>query len=408
MTLPRFQTVREAIDARKTGLPLLCYRPGAARKKTSDFARRFPGTVAYAMKVQSEEVLLNEIAAAMLEHPGRHVAFDVASLDEIRHARRLFPDSELFFMHPMKKQSAIAQAYHEFGVRRFVVDHPLEFEKFARANVGKDAAIFVRIASPAAHDGEEEPAYNLSDKFGAEADLAVALLKAIDAAGHETGVAIHAGSQFVNAAGWQESVDLALSIRDRSGVRFKYLDIGGGFPGHYRGTDLKLADGVYDAVFARLADLKSQGFELIAEPGRALVYDAVSVVSEIVGVKSSTFIGVAKQDRRAGKKVARPTLYIDEGIWSTLSESLTADFGWPVRAFMRRTAPSKLVPYYIAGVTCDSCDGLAGEYDLPDALAIGDFIEFGNIGAYGTAILSRFNGFGEHESVIVEEGFAQG
>jgi ornithine decarboxylase len=40
---------------------------------------------------------------------------------------------------------------------------------------------------------------------------------------------------------------------------------------------------------------------------------------------------------------------------------------------------------------------------LPDNIAAGDYIEIGMLGAYGCAMRTEFNGFGETDDVVVED-----
>jgi ornithine decarboxylase len=55
------------------------------------------------------------------------------------------------------------------------------------------------------------------------------------------------------------------------------------------------------------------------------------------------------------------------------------------------------------GPTCDDMDHMAGPFILPDDVQAGDYIEVGMIGAYGCAMRTEFNGFGETETLIVED-----
>jgi ornithine decarboxylase len=48
-------------------------------------------------------------------------------------------------------------------------------------------------------------------------------------------------------------------------------------------------------------------------------------------------------------------------------------------------------------------DHMAGPFILPDDVQAGDYIEVGMIGAYGCAMRTEFNGFGETETVGVRD-----
>jgi ornithine decarboxylase len=62
-----------------------------------------------------------------------------------------------------------------------------------------------------------------------------------------------------------------------------------------------------------------------------------------------------------------------------------------------------LVPFEFWGPTCDSIDHMKGPFLLPASVREGDYIEIGNIGAYGRALATRFNGYGEYHDVILQD-----
>jgi ornithine decarboxylase len=46
---------------------------------------------------------------------------------------------------------------------------------------------------------------------------------------------------------------------------------------------------------------------------------------------------------------------------------------------------------------------MPGPFWLPEDVREGDYIEIGMMGAYGTAMATRFNGYGDTETVMVDE-----
>ena len=58
------------------------------------------------------------------------------------------------------------------------------------------------------------------------------------------------------------------------------------------------------------------------------------------------------------------------------------------------------------GPTCDSIDKWDGPYLLPDDCQEGDWVEFGNAGAYSLALASPFNGFDRQKVVLVDDNGA--
>jgi ornithine decarboxylase len=60
-------------------------------------------------------------------------------------------------------------------------------------------------------------------------------------------------------------------------------------------------------------------------------------------------------------------------------------------------ASAALKPFRFFGPTCDSADAMPGPFWLPEDVGEGDYVEIGMLGAYGVALSSRFNGFGDIE-----------
>ncbi len=79
-------------------------------------------------------------------------------------------------------------------------------------------------------------------------------------------------------------------------------------------------------------------------------------------------------------------------------------FRYPARlvASARRKSRRE-TEFSLYGPTCDSSDFLPGPFLLPDSVGEGDYIEIGQIGAYGRVLANRFNGFGEYDEVILTD-----
>src|SRR5207249_6095447 len=103
--------------------PLLCLRPAAIAGAARRFIDRFPGDVLYAVKCNPEPRVLRALWAGGIRH------FDCASLPEIALVRKLLPQAEVHFMHPVKARHAIHAAFHEHGIVDFAFDSAEELEK---------------------------------------------------------------------------------------------------------------------------------------------------------------------------------------------------------------------------------------------------------------------------------------
>ncbi len=79
---------------------------------------------------------------------------------------------------------------------------------------------------------------------------------------------------------------------------------------------------------------------------------------------------------------------------------------FPARAFAGDGSPiaeDRMRPFDLYGPTCDSADRLPGPFLLPERLGEGDYIEFGNIGAYGRVMATHFNGCGYYDEAILKD-----
>ena len=117
------------------------------------------------------------------------------------------------------------------------------------------------------------------------------------------------------------------------------------------------------------------GGELMAEPGRALAAPGMSAVVEVL----------LRKDRR---------LYINDGMYGIFWElRFKAHLRFAARVY-RDGVPldGEERPFTLYGPTCDAADVLPGEVELPGDIRSGDYIEFGQIGAYSLSGRTRFNG----------------
>jgi len=76
---------------------------------------------------------------------------------------------------------------------------------------------------------------------------------------------------------------------------------------------------------------------------------------------------------------------------------------WPFPVKLMRDSRAKTAPFRFYGPTCDSIDAAQGPFDLPADIQEGDYIEIGMLGAYGVAMATRFNGFGDTELAITQD-----
>lgn len=367
----------DLVASQRPDTPVFCYRPAALKAAADWFTARFPGDVFYAVKANPAPHILQGLWEAGIR------GFDVASPGEVEQLAAQLPGATLAFMHPVKNRAAIARAYHEHGVRRFVLDSAAELNKILDATGhARDLTLVVRIG--VSNEGATVP---LTGKFGATEDEAPALLRAARTVSQSLGVSFHVGSQAMNPGAWRTAMEDVSRLIQQAGVTVDIVDVGGGFPARYDSDALPMMEayaGLIDQAFEDMSVLQTA--RLWSEPGRALVAEAESLLVGIDGAKPGA-------------------LYLNDGGFGALYDAVHLDWPFPIRAIKAdgTIAHGSLAEYVLYGPTCDSADRLARKLSLPEGLGEGDYLEFGNIGAYGRAMATRFNGYGRYETVEVAD-----
>lgn len=356
-------------------LPVHCLRPHAAEKAASWFVRHFPGDVLYAVKANPHPAVIDAVYKAGVRW------FDVASVREIELVSGRCPGATLAFMHPVKARSAIRRAYFDFGVRIFAVDSSTELAKLiAETNGAKDLHIIVRLAV-----SSDYAQHKLSGKFGAAGPEAVMVLREARAAAEELGIAFHVGSQCMRPEAWRGAMQSVSEIIRAAGVTVDIVDVGGGFPAAYPGlTPPPLADYIEEikSAFEEMPVLENA--DLWCEPGRALCAEAGSHIVRV--------------ELRKGN-----ALYLNDGAYGALFDAAHDGLVFPVKLLRQKKGRRPLKPFKLFGPTCDSIDAMEGPFFLPADVSEGDYIEFGLTGAYGAALATKFNGFGEYIEAQVDD-----
>jgi ornithine decarboxylase len=325
----------------------------------------------YAVKANPAEPVL-----ALLRDLGSN--FDAASIYEIEQCLSLGIASErLSFGHTVKKEAHIERAF-EAGIRQFAFDSIQELEKLARA--APSASVYCRYLTP--NDGADWP---LSEKFGCDPDYTVDLLcYAADLGLIPSGISFHVGSQQRNAAAWDAALSRAARIFSDAasrGIELSLLNLGGGFPSHYR-TPMSELPVHTDAIKSSLRRHFGDDLpHIIAEPGRYIPGDAGVIQSEVVLISQKS------------SEARKRWVYLDVGKFGGLPEVLDEAIQYRIQT---PHDGGETGPVILAGPTCDEVDVIydAAGYELPLELMIGDRVEILSTGAYTASYSSvGFNGF---------------
>ena len=349
------------------GTPLLVLDPYRVVEQCRLLASQLTGfRLHYAVKTSSHRAVLRAVAAA-------GCGFGVATRGEMDLIAALgLPIERCLNTNPIKKLTDIDHAYIA-GIRMFVVDNAAEALKFA--GLPADIQVLVRLAfrNPTAKS-------DLSTKFGVDPADAELVVKHVLASGVQfAGFSFHVGSQGTTAEPYRAALRGTLDLIDRIfetyGVPTRIIDIGGGFPVTYHET-MPVIDTIVAVVDEELGDRRDE-FTLVAEPGRFLAADSMTLLTGVVG---------------SALRDGRQWHYLDDGIYGSYSNVMTEGVHPPILALREiLDYVTGRDPVTLAGPTCDSADVIARDYPMP-TLNVGDVVVSPMMGAYTSVTSSRFNG----------------
>jgi ornithine decarboxylase len=355
--------------------PVTLLRPHAAQRAARFFVEKFPGKSLYAVKANPSPALITLLWDSGITH------FDVASISEVRLVHAHAPDATLCYMHPVKPEESIREAYFDHGVRTFSLDTEEELAKIVRATQGAtDLTLCVRIRV-----SSEYSKLSLAAKFGAEPSEMKQLLIETRQVADALGICFHVGSQAMTPSAYTQAMERVRAAIVESGVTVDVVDVGGGFPSVYPGMEPPALEAYFDAIHRSFEDLPvSYSSELWCEPGRALCAEYSSLIVRV--------------EKRRGDE-----LYINDGAYGALFDAAHVGWRFPVQLLREEPSDTRDMPFSFYGPTCDDMDHMAGPFLLPADIQAGDYIEIGMLGAYGCAMRTGFNGFGNVESHIVTD-----
>ena len=362
----KFTDVNELVNTLKPDFPVYCIRPESIKTSTQFFKNNFPGKVLYAVKTNPDRNVLSHIINNGIEN------FDAASINEIQLIRSLKPDAHIYFMHTVKSRNDIAEAYFNLGIKDFALDTKDELIKILDAtNNAKDLTLYVRIAI-----SNEHAEIDLSRKFGAHASEALGLVRLCKEHANKIGISFHVGSQCMHKVSFTKAITEVGNIIKKTKIIPDIINVGGGFPSIYPDLNPEPLENYLDEIKNSIAKLNLPfSPELMCEPGRALVAESGSTIVKV---------NLRKKNK----------LYINDGTYGTLFDAGVPNFILPSRMILNgRVQSRKLTAFNFYGPTCDSMDYMKGPFLLPNNIKEGDYIELGQLGAYGLTFRTKFNGF---------------
>ena len=374
--MQKFKSVDELVNQLKPTEPVYCIRRNSIRLASKFFQNKFPGKILYAVKTNPHPLVLQTLLDSGIKH------YDVASIKEIETIKNLNPEVECSYMHTVKSREDIKEAYFKYNIKTFALDTKDELIKIIEStNHAKDLRLFVRVSV-----SNEHAEIDLSKKFGAITSEAAGLLRLGKQYAYKLGLSFHVGSQCMHPISYAKGISEIGNIIKRTKIVPDIINVGGGFPTIYPDLVPQSMQSYFDEINKGLKNLKLQKLpEIICEPGRSLVAESGSTIVRV---------NLRKKQK----------LYINDGTYGTLFDAGTPNIVYPSRVIKNgRVISKKLTSFDFYGPTCDSMDYMKGPFILPNNIKENDYIELGQLGAYGLTFRTQFNGFYSDQIFEVED-----
>jgi ornithine decarboxylase len=376
--MQKFKSVEELINQLKPEKPVYCIRKKSVLTASNFFQKNFPGEILYAVKTNPHPVIIKTLIESGINQ------FDVASVEEIKQVRKFSSSAKCSFMHTIKSPESIKRAYFEFGIKTFSLDTKEELIKIINnTDNAKDLELFVRIAV-----SNEHAEIDLSKKFGALNSEALGLLRLAKQYAKKVGLSFHVGSQCMHPISYAKGITEIGNIIKKTKIIPDYINVGGGFPSIYPDLVPDNLIAYFNEIKKSLENLKIENMpKIICEPGRALVAESGSTIVRV---------NLRKKQK----------LYINDGTYGTLFDAGTPNIVYPSKMIKENSSKiisKKMTAFSFFGPTCDSMDYMKGPFVLPNNIRENDYIELGQLGAYGLTFRTHFNGFYSDEVYEVED-----
>jgi diaminopimelate decarboxylase len=221
------------------------------------------------------------------------------------------------------------------------------------------------------------------------------------------GIHVHLGSPIAATATYLTAIDKVEQLADRieaSGGKIEFINIGGGFPAHYRANEARESCSLGEmgaAICDRLQGIKRRGKHFIIEPGRSISANAGILLTSVEYIKQGWERKIAIVD--AGMNVLlRPTLYgASHAIWPASFGAF--DGHWSALPGLGgRDDDEGFDAIDIVGPICETGDYFALGRAMP-ALDGGDLLAIFSCGAYGMSMASQYNSRGRPAEVMVDK-----
>ena len=371
--------------AERFGTPCYVYSRATLERHWHAFDTAFadqPHLICFAVKANANLAVLNCLARL-------GSGFDIVSVGELERVLAAGGDPAKVIFSGVGKRADEMRRALELDIRCFNLESEGELLRLnaVAGALGRVAPVSFRVNPDVDAGTHPYIATGLKEnKFGIDIRDALRVYREAAALPHirVTGIDCHIGSQLTTVAPFLDALDRVLALADalaEAGIAIEHLDLGGGLGIRYTEETPPEPAQYAAALLGRLA---GRGYEILLEPGRAIVGNAGVLLTRVEYLKHTAHKDFAIIDA-AMNDLLRPALY-------QARQDIV-----PVQTDGR----GRRGRYDLVGPVCETGDFLGKDRDL--SLTPGDLLAVRGSGAYGFTMSSNYNTRPRAAEVMVDD-----
>jgi len=366
------------------GTPCYIYSRATLERHWHAFDQAFgnhPHLICYAVKANSNLAILNLLARL-------GSGFDIVSAGELHRVIKAGGDPQKIVFSGVGKREDEIRVALKTGIRCFNIEVPEELDRINQlaGTAGIIAPVSFRVNPDV--DAKTHPYISTGlkeNKFGIDIKLALNEYRRASAMPNIKiiGIDCHIGSQLTETEPFLDALDRVLNlvqVLHNQGIELHHLDLGGGLGIRYQNEQPPEPQ---EYVQALLQKLGTNHFQILLEPGRAIVGNAGILVTKVEYLKPTVGKNFAIVDA-AMNDLVRPALYS----------------AWQEIIPVKQTDKTAEKTWDIVGPVCETGDFLGKQRKLK--LSVKDLLAIRSSGAYGFTMSSNYNSRPRTAEVIVD------
>ena len=358
--------------AKKFGTPIYCYSYDQLKQNISNFKKSFSSfapLVCFAIKSNTNVNLVSEIKKFGL-------GADVVSMGELMTALKAGIDPKKIVFSGVGKTSR--EISYAIDKKILLINAESKSEIYEIEKIGKSKKKIIDIGIRLNPNTNAKTLKQIStgkkeNKFGVDEKTFFNLVNYSKSSKNINlqCLSVHIGSQILDHEPYEKMLKVVDKIIKKSNYKFKFIDLGGGMGISYENNKKKLNYQKYNIAIKKF--LRNHKSRIIFEPGRSIVGNIGTLISQVIYIKENDKKDFIILDA-AMNDLMRPALY------GAKHRTLPA---------INTKEKSKKI-YEFVGPICESTDKfttLKGFQKLKEK----DLVVMCDVGAYGMSLSSNYN-----------------